>query len=65
MRVLWVATVEAVDIEIMAQMERGTRVETTMTGCVPCITNFEDDTKPCWAWIPYWMDIGAYHIATG
>ena len=57
--VLWVVMTENTNTKIMAYMEKGTGVETTMTYHVPHVIDLEDGTKPCWAWIPYWMDMGA------
>ena len=55
---------EAADIEVMTHMETSTRVEIAMNDRVSCITDLEDGTRPCWAWIPYCMDMVANHLAT-
>ena len=59
MRVLRVVTIKAFDIEVMEHMDRGTGVEIATTSCLPHFTHLEDGTRPCWAWLSYWVEIGA------
>lgn len=59
------ATIEAVDPEILVDMERGIRAEIAQTSGVSGFTNLEDGTGPCRVWLSHWVDTGAEHPATG